>query len=191
MSGDSENIACERRLSFRIVEMDDRSVVLDQVYFLDAGNIVNCELLQSRLKFLVVSGGGLVHDLLLATRCTLKDKQTFMRCAFVAVMEFQFIQFHIADGKKFAWEILIRFSRNFRRYRWVLCSNFIPFPPIRTSSAWACNFFNLSGFISLAFCDSFTSSNLVLEVFQERKEPHCKIPRTHSVNLKIWKPLQS
>jgi hypothetical protein len=75
MSCDCKDIARQRRLSFGIVEMNDCSVVLNKVHFLDAGNIVHCELLQSRLKFLVVSGGGLVDDLLLATRCTLKMKQ--------------------------------------------------------------------------------------------------------------------
>lgn len=74
MASDGENIARERCLSFGIIEMDDRAVVFDQVDFLNAGNIIYCELLQSRLQFLVVGCCCLVDDLLLATWSTCEGK---------------------------------------------------------------------------------------------------------------------
>lgn len=70
MSGDREYVARERRLRFWIVEMNDRSIVLDKIDLLDTGDVVDGELLQSRLQLLVVGGGCLMHDLLLTSGCT-------------------------------------------------------------------------------------------------------------------------
>lgn len=100
MASDSENIARERCLSFRIIEMDDRAVVFDQVDFLNAGNIIYCELLQSRLQFLVVGCGCLVDDLLLATWGTCKGKPVLVSLVQGAWL---FIHFHANSNIDFGF----------------------------------------------------------------------------------------
>lgn len=148
MASDGENIARERCLSFRIIEMDDRAVVFDQVDFLNAGNIIYCELLQSRLQFLVVGCGCLVDDLLLATWGTCRGKPVLVSLVQGAWLFIHFPRIPILIS------VFCIFHRHFALFR----PKGLPFPPIRTSSAWACNFFNFSGFISLEFLDFFWRS---------------------------------
>lgn len=69
--GDGECVGRQRRLRLRIVEMDDGTVVTDHVHLLDARNRVHRQLLQRRLQLLVIGGGRLVDNLLLATRRSL------------------------------------------------------------------------------------------------------------------------
>lgn len=98
MASDGENIARERCLSFGIIEMDDRAVVLDQVDFLNAGNIIYCELLQSRLQFLVVGCGCLVDNLLLATWSTCNGSRSLLVSPRVLTYSFNFAKFDIDFG---------------------------------------------------------------------------------------------
>ena len=50
MSSDGEDIAGERCLSARIVEMNHRTIVLEEIDFLNSGNGIDRQLLQSRPK---------------------------------------------------------------------------------------------------------------------------------------------
>jgi hypothetical protein len=58
-------VGCDGSLHLRVSEVDD-SVLLKDINLLDSGDGVHAEALESVLQALVVSGGGLVHRLMLS-----------------------------------------------------------------------------------------------------------------------------
>merc|ERR1719473_1681512 len=64
---DDVGVGGDGRLHFRLGEVNDLAVLLEEVDLLDGRDVGDTELLEGRRKLLVIGGGSLVDGLLLAT----------------------------------------------------------------------------------------------------------------------------